>query len=69
MGGNLFAPKNVVPSVDKFKFLDPRTMWLDHYHLLQLFDGKDALNFSLEREHPIISTEAYGVLETILMVP
>jgi hypothetical protein len=71
MAGMGFSPKPAgLPANAQFPF-DSRTTWLHHYFYLQLFDGQpgDPLNFSLEREHPMISAEAYGILEKLLLTP
>jgi hypothetical protein len=67
-----FMPKPSRPPGANPRPFDPRGAWLEHYFELQLFDGAtpdSALTFSLEREHPVISEEVYGVLEAILAAP
>lgn len=67
MGGRQFFPKSDNPRVGVLQFLDPHNQWINNYHLLQLFNGQEnSIEFSLEREHPTISKEAYSVLEAIL---
>jgi hypothetical protein len=71
LGGMGFAPKPAQPSRSGPQPFNPRVIWLQNYFQLQLFDGTpgSALNFSLEREHPAISVEAYRLLEAILVAP
>jgi hypothetical protein len=70
-GGWLFAPKPATARADGsqaigLRFLSPERMWLGAYHQLQLYDEDDCLNFSMEREHPLIAEEAYKLLDALI---
>jgi hypothetical protein len=71
MGGMYFVPKSPQQPRDGLRFPDSQAMWLQSYFCLQLFDGclGSSLDFSVEREHPVIEAEAYQFLELILVAP
>jgi hypothetical protein len=71
VGAMGFAPKVGMRPTDGSRPFSLGALWSDYYFYLQMHDGQPgaALDFSLEREHPIISAEAYALLERLLMAP
>jgi hypothetical protein len=60
-------PSNIVDSaaLDRFR----QQLWQNNYVTFQLFDedAQTHLNLTVEKEHPIISVEAYELLATVIL--
>ena len=69
MGGMGFSPKAGRSPLGSRSPFDPHFMWRENYFQLQLIGRSPgtALNFSLEKEHPFISMEAYELIEKVLV--
>lgn len=72
LGGGLFSPKPGKARVwSPSDFMNQYKMWTESYFCFQLIgDGEhDTLNLCIERDHPVIISEAYELISAVLQTP